>query len=274
MKWLRLNPGLVIGTAVVGLTILTALAGPILVPYDPYAVDMSRCFVPPNRDHLLGTDDLGRDMLARIVYGARISLWTAVVVLVVGNGLGLAIGCVAGYYGGMIDAILMRLADVFQAFPSFLLAMAVAAALGPGLTNALLATCLVWWPKFARLTRAAVLETKALDHVEAARALGEGDFRILVRHVLPNCMGPLIVQCSTDAGLAILLTATLSFVGLGAQPPTPEWGAMVAQGARYLFNHPWIPLGACVAMAVVVAGFMYLGDGLRDFLDPRLRGEA
>lgn len=266
------NVGFMIGATVVAILVLVALVGPYLVSWDPEEPALRETFQPPSDVHLLGTDDLGRDILARVVYGSRISLLTAAVVVLVGDGLGLLLGALAGYAGGLVDEIIMRVADVFQAFPSFLLAMAVAAALGPGLTNALLAVSFVWWPKFARLTRAAVLSVKGLEFVEAARASGQTDLRIMFRHILPNCWGPLIVQSSTDAGLAILITASLSFVGLGALPPTPEWGAMVALGARYIINSPWIPLFPGLAIALSVGGFMYLGDGLRDVLDPRLRG--
>ncbi len=249
-----------------------ALVSVVYLPHSPYAIAVEQRFRPPSAAHLFGTDDLGRDVLSRVIAGTRISLSVAGSVLAISSVLGVPLGVFAAYRGGMVDEIIMRAADVFLAFPSFLLAMAIVAALGPSLANAVLAVGIAWWPRYARLMRGQVLAVMHLPYVEAARALGAGEARVLVRHILPNCLAPLLIMLATDAGNAILITASLSFVGLGARPPLPEWGFMVAQGRQFLLTAWWNPLAPGLAIGVTVAAFLFVGDALRDLLDPKLRG--
>ncbi len=272
--WRRLqhNSGAVIGMLLLGILLVLALLSLVRTPYDPYAISVEQRFQAPSPQHPFGTDDLGRDVLSRVIVGTRISLWVAALVLVVASGVGVPLGTVAGYRGGLLDEVIMRISDIFLAFPSFLLAMAIVAALGSDLRNAILAVGLAWWPRYARLARGQVLSLKHSLYVEAARALGAGEGRILARHVLPNSLAPLLVQLATDAGNAILITASLSFVGLGARPPLPEWGFMVAQGRQFLLSAWWVPIFPGLAVATTVAAYMFVGDALRDLLDPRLRG--
>lgn len=265
--------------AMVGLFLLGAIAGVALlslgyVPKDPYAIAVEQRFHPPAASHPFGTDDLGRDVLSRVMLGTRISLGVAGLVLLVAGGAGVPLGIVSGYRGGLVDEVLMRASDIFLAFPSFLLAMAIVAAVGSSMTNAILAVGIAWWPRYARLLRGQVLGLVNMPYVEAARAMGAAEARILVRHVLPNCLAPLLVQFATDAGNAILITASLSFVGLGAKPPLPEWGFMVAQGRQFLLTAWWVPISPGLAIGTTVAAFMFVGDALRDLLDPKLRGRG
>lgn len=269
---LRANAGAVAGLVLLGAIGAVALLSTVYLPRDPYAIAVEQRFQPPGPAHPLGTDDLGRDVLSRVMVGARVSLAVAGFVLAVACALGVPLGIVAGYRGGLVDEALMRIADIFLAFPSFLLAMAIVAALGASLANAVLAVGIAWWPRYARLMRGQVLALVHLPYVEAARALGAGEARVLARHLLPNCLAPLLVQLATDAGNAILITASLSFVGLGAKPPLPEWGFMVAQGRQFLLTAWWVPIAPGLAIGATVAAFMFVGDALRDLLDPRLRG--
>jgi peptide/nickel transport system permease protein len=229
-------------------------------------------FQPPSVVNLMGTDDLGRDVFSRVVIGSRISFQVAAMVLLIAGSIGIFLGTLAGYRGGLLDEAIMRAADIFFAFPSFLLAMALVAALGPGIENAILAIGFAWWPRYARLLRAQVLTIKSRPFVEAARSLGASDARMMALHVLPNCLAPIIIQLTMDAGAAILTTAGLSFVGLGAAPPMAEWGSMIASGRSYITNYWWIPTFPGLAIALTVGGYMFLGDGLRDLWDPQLRG--
>lgn len=274
--WRRLlhNVGALLGLGLLLAVILAAMFGPQFVGYDPIKNDLVNTLKPPGAGHLFGTDDLGRDILARVLYGTRLSFRAAVTVLALSNLIGMALGATAAYAGRWVDEAIMRVADVFLAFPSFLLAMAIAAALGPGFNNAMLAIGVAWWPRYARLVRGAVLSVRERDFVTASLAMGGSHLRTLVRHILPNCMAPLLVQATMDAGLAILTTASLSFVGLGAVPPTPEWGSMVALGRDFISVAWWVPTFPGLAIAVTVAGYVFLGDGLRDLLDPRLRGQV
>jgi peptide/nickel transport system permease protein len=263
--------------AMIGITLLVGIAfiaifAPYIAPYDPLAIDMEQKFTPPNSQHLFGTDELGRDVFSRVIAGSRISFQVAVEVLVIAGSIGIFLGIIAGYRGGLVDEVVMRVADIFFAFPSFLLAMAIVAALGPSIQNAILAIGIAWWPRYSRLLRGQVLSIKNAAYVDAARSIGAGDSRIMARHVLPNCMAPLVIQFATDAGAAILSTSALSFVQLGARPPMPEWGLMISQGRVFISTYWWIPTFPGLAIAVTVAGFMFLGDGLRDLWDPQLRG--
>jgi peptide/nickel transport system permease protein len=268
------NVGAVLGIALLALVTLVGIFAPQISPYDPLAIDMSQKFQPPSRQHLFGTDELGRDMFSRVVMGTRISFQVAGEVLLIAGTIGIFLGIVAGYRGGIVDEIIMRAADIFLAFPSFLLAMAIVAALGASIQNAILAIAIAWWPRYARLLRGQVLAVKNMPFVDAARSIGAGDLRVMLWHVLPNCLAPLVVQFTTDAGAAILNTSALSFVQLGARPPMPEWGLMISQARNFIVNYWWIPTFPGLAIAIAVGGFMFLGDGLRDLWDPQLRGRS
>ena len=274
--WRRVyrNVGAVLGIALLMLVTLVGIFAPQISPYDPLAIDLSQKFQPPSRQHLFGTDELGRDMFSRVVMGTRISFQVAGEVLLIAGTIGIFLGIIAGYRGGIVDEVIMRAADIFLAFPSFLLAMAIVAALGASIQNAILAIAIAWWPRYARLLRGQVLAVKNLPFVDAARSIGAGDFRVMLGHVLPNCLAPLVVQFTTDAGAAILNTSALSFVQLGARPPMPEWGLMISQGRNFIVNYWWIPTFPGLAIALAVGGFMFLGDGLRDLWDPQLRGRS
>ncbi len=268
------NVGAVLGISLLMLVTLVGLFAPQISPYDPLAIDLSQKFQPPSRQHLFGTDELGRDMFSRVVMGTRISFQVAGEVLLIAGTIGILLGIIAGYRGGIVDEIIMRAADIFLAFPSFLLAMAIVAALGASIQNAILAIAIAWWPRYARLLRGQVLAVKNMPFVDAARSIGAGDFRVMLWHVLPNCLAPLVVQFTTDAGAAILNTSALSFVQLGARPPMPEWGLMISQGRNFIVNYWWIPTFPGLAIALAVGGFMFFGDGLRDLWDPQLRGRG
>jgi len=262
------------GTLIVISFLLTAILAPYLAPYDP-VLDGSLAdrLKAPTESHLLGTDSQGRDILSRIIYGARVSVQVGVISVGIALVIGTFMGAVAGYYGGWVDNVIMRLVDIMLAFPSVLLAIAITAVLGPELKNAMIAIGVVNIPSFARIVRSTVLSVKSMEYVEAARAIGATDTRIIYRHVLPNSMAPLIVQTTLSIGTAILDAAALSFLGLGAQPPTPEWGAMLSDGRSYLQKAPWVMFFPGMAIMLVVLGFNLLGDGLRDALDPRLKQE-
>lgn len=269
-------------TAVAGLFIICAfvacgLFAPLLSPHDPVATALYEQLKPPawaeggSRENLLGTDDLGRDILSRILYGARVSLLVAVVSVGLAFLVGTLIGSVAGYCKGRLDNLVMRGIDIVLSFPYILLAIVVVAYLGPSLQNAMLAIAVTYVPRFARIVRGSVLEESEKDYVTAARALGAGGARILFRAILPNCMGPLIVQTTLSFASAILDAAALSFLGLGAQPPTPEWGADIARSRALILRASWVMTFPGIAILLAVLGFNLLGDGLRDALDPRLR---
>lgn len=270
LRDLRRSPTLLIGLVLISLWVLAALLAPLVAPYSPVEQRLSERLSPPSARHLFGTDELGRDVFSRVLYGARISLPIGFGVVALTALLGTALGAVAGFVGGLVDELIMRFCDAVLAFPSLILAMAITAALGPGLNNAMLAIVLVLWPEYARLMRGQVLYLRELEYVTAARAIGAPEMRILWRHILPNAFSVILVKASLDVGNAILLAAALSFVGLGAVPPTPEWGAMVA-AARQKFFEWWIGTFPGLAILTVVVGFNFLGDGLRDMLDPRLR---
>jgi len=252
---------------VVAFWIVVALTVEWWAPYPPLDMVTKR-LQPPSAAHWLGTDALGRDVLSRTLYGARYSIPIAVVVVAAAVAVGSILGAMAGFFGGLVGGAIMRLVDVTLAFPPVLLAMAVAASLGPGLENAAIAMIIVWWPVYARLMRAQVLDVKEREHVEAAIAGGAGRFRLLTKHILPLCWTPVMVNATMDFGQVVLLAASLSFIGLGALPPTPEWGSMISDGAVHFYQW-WIALGPGLAILSVVLGFNFLGDGVRDLLDPR-----
>jgi peptide/nickel transport system permease protein len=259
------------GAGVVTLLALAAAGAPLLAAAPPEAQDLSSRLAPPSWRHPLGTDQLGRDILSRIVYGARISLTVGFLVVGLAGSLGTAVGLVAGYTGGWVDDLVMRITEIFFAFPALILGMAIAAALGPNLFHAMVAIAAVTWPVYARLARGEVLRLREEEFVLAARAMGAPELRILGRHVLPNVLPPLLVQASFHMGEAILTAAGLSFIGFGAQPPTPEWGVMVSEGRDYITTQWWVPTLPGIAIFLAVTGFNLLGDSLRDVLDPRLR---
>lgn len=266
-RFLR-NPGGLLGLALLVLLLLVALLAPAIAP-DPIEQNILQRLSPPSSAHLLGTDQLGRDVWARVAHGAAISLKVGFGVVLLSVLLGVAVGLMAGSLGGVWDNLLMRLTDIFFAFPSLILAMAIAAALGPNLGNTILAVALVSWPVYARLVRANVLALREREFVEAARALGVPQWRLMLRHLLPNTLTPVFVQASFDVGGAILTAAGLSFVGFGAQPPIPEWGAMVSETRSYIAEAFWAPTSPAVAILLTVLAFNLLGDALRDVLDPR-----
>ncbi len=266
------SPLTVVGLIIIVLFVIAAIAAPWIAPYPPNRQNLGLRLHPPSAEHTLGTDQLGRDVLSRIVWGARVSLTVGLVVVGTASIFGTIIGLVAGYFGGVADDGLMRITDIFFAFPSLILAMAVAAALGPGLNTAMIAIAVVTWPVYARLVRGQVLALRKREFIEAAESVGVSGVRILWRHLLPNSLSPILVQASFDMGGAILIAAGLSFIGFGAQPPLAEWGVMISDGRRYVSTHPWLPLFPGIAILMTVAAFNLIGDGLRDALDPRLRG--
>ena len=258
-----------IGGGILAALTLVALLAPLLAPQDPLAQDLYGRLQPPSTSHLLGTDDFGRDILSRIVYGARISLRIGLITIALALTGGTLLGLIAGYRGGFADMLIMRLMDLMLAFPAILLAIAIVAVIGPGIDNVILAVCIVLVPQFARLVRASVLTVRETTYVEAARALGASEPRVLFYGILPNCTAPLIVQATLGMGTAILDAAGLSFLGLGAQPPAPEWGAMLAGGRELLLRAPWVMTFPGLAIFTVVLGLNLFGDGLRDALDPK-----
>ena len=259
-----------LGAAVVLAWMLVALLAPILAPYDPIEQDVRGRLQGPSAAHLLGVDELGRDVLSRVLYGGRVSLPAAFVVVLLASAFGTLYGGLAGIAGKWADDGAMRVVDMVLAFPSLILAMAIGAALGASIQNSMLAMLLVWWPPYARVSRGQVLSLKQRDFVTAARAVGLSNWRVLVRHILPNALSPALVLMTMDFGNAIIITAALSFLGLGAVPPTPEWGAMVAEG-RELIQQWWISTFPGLAIFSVAMACNFVGDGLRDAIDPRLR---
>jgi peptide/nickel transport system permease protein len=266
------QPAIAVSAVVMVIFLLAALLAPLIAPYDPLAQSIQNGLQPPSAAHLFGTDKLGRDIFSRILYGARISLFVGVSVVLISSSIGSLLGVLAGYLGGWADETLMRVTDIFFAFPALILAMAIAGALGPSLQNALIAISAVTWPVYARLLRGQVLSLKEREFVLAAKTVGVPEWQIILRHLLPNMLAPLLVQASFDMGGAITSVAGLSFIGFGAQPPTPEWGVMISEARTYLATAWWMGTFPALAIMLVVGSFNLLGDGLRDLLDPRLRG--
>ncbi|HZV96689.1 MAG TPA: ABC transporter permease [Candidatus Nitrosocosmicus sp.] len=266
----RSHVGLV-GAVLVCAFVLVAALAPLLSPYDPVSADFANVLSPPARAHPFGTDDIGRDILSRVVYGSRISLQAGLFTVAVALCIGLPLGLVAGYLGGQVDNVIMRALEVILSFPGLVLALGITAVLGPKLIHALFAIGVVFVPNFARLIRAQVLSVKEHDFVAAARALGASDRRLVLLHILPNCLAPLLVQSSFSVAFGILTEAALSFLGMGTQPPTPSWGIMLSAGRGYLEQAPWLGAFPGLAIFLAVLGFNLLGDGIRDALDPRLK---
>jgi peptide/nickel transport system permease protein len=258
-----------IGLTVIVLWILIALMAPLIATHDPLAQKIGDRLQAPSSQYWFGTDELGRDVFSRVVYGARISIPIGFVVILFAMTVGSLIGASAGYLGGIYDLLIMRVADITLAFPSIVLALAIATVLGPGIINALIAMVLVWWPEYARLMRGQVLSIRNNEYVMASEALGASKSRILFLHILPNAFAPILVKASLDAGSAILNIAALSFIGLGAVPPTPEWGAMISLG-RYKFYNWWMTTFPGLAILTAVLGYNFFGDGVRDVFDPRM----
>ena len=257
-----------LGTLLVVVVLVDALCGQALAPYAPTAPDYGATFSPPSWQHLFGTDEIGRDIFSRVLSGGRLALEIAVVVVGIGAGVGTAIGLVAGYMGGWVDELLMRLTDVFLALPPLVLAIAIAAMLGPSLSHTMLALTVLWWPWYARLIRGQVLSLREREYVEAARAVGAPPLRVMLRHLLPNTLAPLLVQVSLDLGFAILAASSLSFIGLGIQQPAPDWGLMIADAQANIRSVWWAGAFPGFAIIVAVLGFNLFGDVLNDMLDP------
>lgn len=268
------NPLGMIGLAILGVLLTSAILAPLLAPHDPYLPDLARRLSPPSAQNWLGTDELGRDIFSRILYGARLTLLIVGLVVATSAPIGLVIGAVAGTAGGWVDAVFMRITDVFLAVPKLLLALAFVAALGPGIVNAALAITLTAWPPYARLARAEALIVRDSDYVNAVRLAGGSEFRIVFRHIMPMCLSSVIVRMTLDMAGIILTAAGLGFIGLGAQPPLPEWGAMISTGRKFIFDQWWVATMPGFAIFVVSLGFNLLGDAMRDLLDPHLRRRA
>lgn len=267
----RRSPGAVVGAVIVAIIVLAALCAPLLASSDPLAQNLSQQSLSPSAQHWFGTDKLGRDVFSRIVYGARISIRIGFVAVGLAITAGTTIGLIAGYAGGRIEALLMGAMDVMLAFPSIILAIGITTILGPSITNLMIAVGIVYVPQYARLARSSVLGVKEMEYVEAARAIGAFVPRILIRHILPNILAPLLVQATLGIATAELEAAGLSYLGLGARPPAPEWGAMLNDARDYWLSAPWALIFPGVSITTLVLGFNLLGDGLRDALDPKGR---
>ncbi len=272
--WLnfRGNITAMIGLGIIVLLLLTALFAPLLATHSPTAQVLADRLQPPSAEHWLGTDELGRDIWSRIVHGSRLTLYIIGIVAVIVGPVGLAVGTIAGYMGGWVDKVLMRITDIFLAFPRLILALAFVAALGPGIENAVIAIAITVWPPYARMARAETLTIRQADYIAAVRIQGASSARIVGRHVVPMCMSSLIVRLTLDMAGIILTAAGLGFLGLGAQPPLPEWGAMISSGRQYLLDQWWVATMPGLAIFITSLGFNLLGDGLRDTLDPRRAG--
>lgn len=257
------------GLVILGIFVFGALAAPWLTPYDPYAINLSQQLAPPSMHHPLGQDANGADILSRLLYGGRISFGVAVCVVLFSGTIGVALGLISGFYGGFADMVLMRLVDILLAFPGLLLAIALVAVLGPNIANVVLALTLFGWVSFARLVRAQVLSVKQRDFISAARTSGQSDFRIMFVHILPNVLSPVIVQATFNVAGVIVAEASLSFLGLGAAPGAPSWGAMLSEGKQVLIEAPHVSIFPGLAIMLVVLSINLVGDALRDYLDPR-----
>lgn len=274
MYRLRQSPLSIIGLLFVVFVVLTGLVGPMLVPFPEDAEGNTRMrerFTSPNDTYLMGTDDAGRDVFSRTVIATQTSLTISVVVISIAITIGVPLGAVSGYMGGWIDEVIMRITDIFMTVPSLLLAMAMAAALGSNMTNAMIAISLVWWPGFTRLTRGHVLALREQEFIESAHAIGASTGHTITRHIIPNVLSPVIIKASLDIGFAILVAAGLGYIGVGVQAPTPEWGVMISEGRGFLRQAWWISVFPGLAMFITVLGFNFLGDGLRDIFDPKMR---
>ena len=262
-----------LGAVICILWVFVAIFAPLISPYDPVTdQDMANRFQAPSGEHWFGTDSLGRDVFSRVLYGTRISLTAGAITVIISFVIGIVYGGIAGYVGGVVDDVMMRFSEMVQSFPPLILAMVIAAALGPNITNSVFAMAIIWWPNYARLTRSIVIATRENDYITAAKLMGASHLRILFKEILPNCIGSMIVMCTVDLGNAILMFSGLSFLGLGVAPPTAEWGAMVSEGVLN-FNYWWISTFPGLAIFSVAIGANFIGDGLRDYLDPKMRNK-
>jgi peptide/nickel transport system permease protein len=272
IRLFRRNRTGVMGLVIIVVFITVAILAAWLAPYDPLKIDLSQRFIAPGQAHLFGTDNLGRDILSRVIVGSRISLWVGLVTVGLSMLIGVPLGLLAGYLRGAVDGVIMRIVDMFLAFPVIILAIAIVAVRGPGLTNVMLALAFVYWTTYARVTRGVTLVLREEDYILAARSIGISPLRIMARHILPNAVAPILVIASLGLGNAILAEASLSFLGLGIQPPQASWGSMLNFGMQFLRDAPYLSTFPGIAIFFTVLGFNLLGDGLRDALDPRLRG--
>jgi len=263
------QPLAMFGFIVIALLLAVALAAPLLAPYDPLQQDLVKRLLPPGGDHLFGTDELGRDLLSRLIYGSRVSLYIIMLVTAILAPVGLTIGVIAGYFGGKIDTVLMRITDVFLAFPGLVLALAFVATLGASLDNAIIAIALTGWPGLARLARAETLVFRSHDYISVVRLQGGSHLRVIFLNLMPLCLPSVVVRITLSMSSILLTAAGLGFLGLGAQPPTPEWGVMLSTGRRFMLDHWWLVTMPGCTILIVSLAFNFLGDGLRDILDPR-----
>ena len=271
LKLARKSPTIVVGLFIILIVLLCALLAPWLSPYDPTSTDLYARLSGPSADHLLGTDELGRDVLSRLIWGARVSLKVGLISVSLGMSVGVVVGVLAGYLGKQVDSVLMSLMDLLLTFPSILLAIAIIAALGPGITQVMIAVGIAIVPNFARVSRGSVISLKETDFVRSAEALGASKLRIMARHIAPNILTPIIVLATLNAAFAIIMEAGLSFLGIGVQPPDPTWGSILSDGRQTIRVAPWISLSAGTAISLTVLGLNMVGDGLRDLLDPKMR---
>lgn len=269
IKNITKNAQIIVGVFIILLFVIVAVFAPLIAPMDPVEISVQRRFQPPSTEHFMGTDELGRDVFSRIIFGTRISLTVGVASTVIGAIFGVGFGIIAGYYGGKIDSLFMRFMDVMLAFPGILLALAIVAVLGSSTTNTIIAVSIFAVPSFARIVRGSVLGVKKLEYIEAIRAMGARDSRIIIRHILPNVMSPVIVQATLYVATAIVIAASLSFLGMGTQPPTPEWGTMLASGREFLRQAPHLTMYPGIMILIVVLGINLIGDGLRDALETK-----
>jgi len=268
------SPLSVIGFFCVSVFLIIALIGPMIITYPgdiKGAIHMDQKLRPPSSNHPFGTDEVGRDIYSRVIMGTRLSFQIGLIIIFIAMGIGVPLGIIAGYVGGWLNEIIMRVTDIFLSIPGLLLALAIVGALGPGIKNAMLALSIVWWPGYVRLVQGKTLSLREESYVEAAKSIGASKLRVIFSHILPNCTSPIIVKASMDMGMAILFAANLGFIGVGAQPPIPEWGAMISTGRNYLPDHWWMATFPGMAILITVLGFNLLGDGLRDVLDPQSR---
>jgi len=268
------SPLSVIGFCFVSVYLIIALIGPMIITYPgdiKGAIHMDQKLRPPSSNHPFGTDEVGRDIYSRVIMGTRLSFQIGLIIIFIAMGIGVPLGIIAGYVGGWLNEIIMRVTDIFLSVPGLLLALAIVGALGPGIKNAMLALSIVWWPGYVRLVQGKTLSLREESFVEAAKSIGASKLRVIFSHILPNCTSPIIVKASMDMGMAILFAANLGFIGVGAQPPEPEWGAMISTGRNYLPDHWWMATFPGLAILITVLGFNLLGDGLRDILDPQSR---
>nr|MCP4540368.1 ABC transporter permease [Chloroflexota bacterium] len=271
-RQVRRNRFAVVGMIILGALVIVAIGAPWIAPYDPNEYDMAKGIQPPSHpDHILGSDEIGRDLLSRLIYGSRISLRVGLIVVGIAGTIGVTLGAISGYYGGIIDQIIMRVVDVVYAFPFLILAIAVVAVVGASLTNTMIVLGCVSWIGYARLVRGQVLSLREQEFVMSAEVIGASDWRIIFRHILPNCLGIVVVQATFGVAGAILAASALSYLGMGAQPPTAEWGAMLSTAKKNIRHHPFLAVAPGMAIMITVMAINFVGDALRDALDPRLR---